>query len=231
MTHVLAAEGGYQVFTLHGGEWAILIGSALTAILAVIVGFVLMRSVLAEDEGTPTMKEIAKAIQDGAWAYLKRQFRTIGLILVPLAAVVFADPQARARLDAIVHPLVRARATEVAAAAAPDTVVVHDVPLLVETGQAVHHGGLAGAGRAHDRGEPPRGQVEVDTAQGVHQGVTPPVGLGEAAGPRGDRRGQGCLGHATTLAVGTGDVVGPEVDPVSDQGRSSARPDRPCLVG
>ena len=53
-----------------------------------------------------------------------------------LAAVVFADPEARRRLDAIVHPLVRARATEVAAAAPPDAVVVHDVPLLVETGQA-----------------------------------------------------------------------------------------------
>ena len=53
-----------------------------------------------------------------------------------LAGVVFADPEARRRLDAIVHPLVRARATEVAAAAPPDAVVVNDVPLLVETGQA-----------------------------------------------------------------------------------------------
>jgi len=53
-----------------------------------------------------------------------------------LAAVVFADPEARGRLDAIVHPLVRARATEIAAAAPPDAVVVNDVPLLVETGQA-----------------------------------------------------------------------------------------------
>ena len=53
-----------------------------------------------------------------------------------LAAVVFGDPAARRRLDAIVHPLVRARAAEVAAAAPPDAVVVHDVPLLVETGQA-----------------------------------------------------------------------------------------------
>jgi dephospho-CoA kinase len=53
-----------------------------------------------------------------------------------LAAVVFTDPEARRRLDGIVHPLVRARATELAAAAPPDAVVVHDVPLLVETGQA-----------------------------------------------------------------------------------------------
>ncbi|MEI4270922.1 dephospho-CoA kinase [Klenkia sp. LSe6-5] len=53
-----------------------------------------------------------------------------------LAAVVFADPQQRARLDAVVHPLVRARAAELVAAAPPDAVVVQDVPLLVETGQA-----------------------------------------------------------------------------------------------
>lgn len=53
-----------------------------------------------------------------------------------LASVVFADPAARARLDAIVHPRVRARAAELAAAAPPGSVVVQDVPLLVETGQA-----------------------------------------------------------------------------------------------
>jgi dephospho-CoA kinase len=53
-----------------------------------------------------------------------------------LAALVFVDPAARARLDAVVHPLVRARAAEQVAAAPPDAVVVQDVPLLVETGQA-----------------------------------------------------------------------------------------------
>ncbi|HKE75738.1 MAG TPA: sodium/proton-translocating pyrophosphatase, partial [Acidimicrobiales bacterium] len=89
MVHLLAAEGGYQDFTLRGGEWFILIGSALTALLAIAVGFVLMRGVLAEDDGTPSMKEIAKAIQEGALAYLRRQFRTIGFILIPLAVVVF----------------------------------------------------------------------------------------------------------------------------------------------
>ena len=53
-----------------------------------------------------------------------------------LAAVVFADPEARRRLDGIVHPLVRSRAAELVAAAPPEAVVVQDVPLLVETGQA-----------------------------------------------------------------------------------------------
>ncbi|MFM8971108.1 MAG: sodium/proton-translocating pyrophosphatase, partial [Actinomycetota bacterium] len=89
MTHLLAAEGGYQEFTLAGGEWAILIASALTAVLALLVGFGLMRGVLAQDEGTASMKEIAKAIQEGAMAYLRRQFRTIGLILIPVAVIVF----------------------------------------------------------------------------------------------------------------------------------------------
>jgi len=56
-----------------------------------------------------------------------------------LAAVVFADPAARARLDGIVHPLVRARAAELVSAAPPDAVVVQDVPLLVETGQAASY--------------------------------------------------------------------------------------------
>src|SRR5690606_42007574 len=67
------AEGGYQEFTLRGGEWFVLIGSALTAVLALAVGFFLMRGVLASDQGTPKMVEIAKAIQEGALAYLRRQ--------------------------------------------------------------------------------------------------------------------------------------------------------------
>ena len=56
-----------------------------------------------------------------------------------LAAVVFSAPEARARLDAIIHPLVRERAAHVAAAAPPEAVVVHDVPLLVETGQGTSY--------------------------------------------------------------------------------------------
>ncbi|HJR25076.1 MAG TPA: sodium-translocating pyrophosphatase [Acidimicrobiales bacterium] len=89
MTNVLAAEGGYQEFVLQGGEWAILGFSGLAALIAIAVGFILMRGVLAADQGTPKMIEIALAIQEGAWAYLKRQFKTIAVILVPLAAIVF----------------------------------------------------------------------------------------------------------------------------------------------
>ncbi|HET6636046.1 MAG TPA: dephospho-CoA kinase [Streptomyces sp.] len=53
-----------------------------------------------------------------------------------LGAVVFADPDRLAALNAIVHPLVAARSAELEAAAAPDAVVVHDVPLLAENGLA-----------------------------------------------------------------------------------------------
>jgi K(+)-stimulated pyrophosphate-energized sodium pump len=87
--HILAAEGGYQEFHLGGTEIFWLLFAVATAILAIIVGFSLMRGVLASDQGTDKMKEIAGAIQEGALAYLRRQFKTIGIILIPLAAIVF----------------------------------------------------------------------------------------------------------------------------------------------
>ncbi len=49
-----------------------------------------------------------------------------------MAAIVFADPAARALLNAIVHPRVAAGSAELLAAAAPDAVVVQEIPLLVE---------------------------------------------------------------------------------------------------
>jgi len=53
-----------------------------------------------------------------------------------LAALVFGDDAARMALERIVHPRVRSRAAELEASAPPGAVVVHDIPLLVETGQA-----------------------------------------------------------------------------------------------
>jgi dephospho-CoA kinase len=49
-----------------------------------------------------------------------------------VASIVFADAEALARLNAIVHPLVGRRMLEVAEAAGPGDVVVYDVPLLAE---------------------------------------------------------------------------------------------------
>ena len=53
-----------------------------------------------------------------------------------LGSVVFADAAARKRLEGILHPLIRARAAAIEAGAGPGALVVHDIPLLVETGQA-----------------------------------------------------------------------------------------------
>lgn len=50
--------------------------------------------------------------------------------------LVFGDAERRRALERIIHPRVRARAAEIEAAAPAGALVVHDIPLLVETGQA-----------------------------------------------------------------------------------------------
>jgi K(+)-stimulated pyrophosphate-energized sodium pump len=89
MSQILATEGGYQNFELGSSEWFWIAFSAVTAVLAILVGFGLSRLVMKADQGTPKMIEIAKAIQEGASAYLRRQFKTILVILIPVAAIVF----------------------------------------------------------------------------------------------------------------------------------------------
>jgi dephospho-CoA kinase len=82
----------------------------------------LAREVVAP--GTPGLAAIADAFgaamigPDGA------------LDRAALAAVVFADPLARKTLESITHPLVRSRFAEIQGRAAPDAVVVNDIPLL-----------------------------------------------------------------------------------------------------
>jgi dephospho-CoA kinase len=53
-----------------------------------------------------------------------------------LAGMAFSDPRATERLNAIMHPLIRAEAARQLTAAQDAPVVVYDMPLLVETGQA-----------------------------------------------------------------------------------------------
>ncbi|MCB1271890.1 MAG: sodium-translocating pyrophosphatase, partial [Microthrixaceae bacterium] len=85
----MLAEGGYQEFSLAGQEWFWLVFCAAVAVIALVVGWAMMRGVLAKDAGSEKMNEIAGAVQEGAMAYIKRQFRTILIIVVPLAVVVF----------------------------------------------------------------------------------------------------------------------------------------------
>ena len=59
-----------------------------SAVLALIYGIITIRSVLSASPGTPRMQEIAAAIQEGANAYLNRQYTTIGLVGIVVFAIV-----------------------------------------------------------------------------------------------------------------------------------------------
>ncbi|MHA6762166.1 sodium-translocating pyrophosphatase [Streptacidiphilus sp. PAMC 29251] len=72
------------VLTSEGRTIVIIV--AVIALAALGVAWLLVRQVLAADEGTDSMKRIATAIQEGANAYLARQFRTLGVFA---SAVVF----------------------------------------------------------------------------------------------------------------------------------------------
>ncbi len=102
MLHVLAAEGGYQVFDLAGRDTALLVISLAIGIVSLVVAYALMRGVLAADPGSEAQQEIAGFIHEGAMAYIKRQFRTIAFIVVPLAVVVFVTSVALKKPDGTV---------------------------------------------------------------------------------------------------------------------------------
>jgi len=89
LPHLLAADGGYQAFSLGGAERGWLVFALATGIVAIATALYLMRGVLAADTGTAKMREIADAIQEGAEAFLRRQFKTIAIIVVPLFVLVF----------------------------------------------------------------------------------------------------------------------------------------------
>ncbi|MDX6347641.1 MAG: K(+)-stimulated pyrophosphate-energized sodium pump [Streptomyces sp.] len=64
---------------LTDGNRNLVLVIAVVAIAALALAVVLVRQVLSADEGTDSMKEIAGAVQEGANAYLARQFRTLGV--------------------------------------------------------------------------------------------------------------------------------------------------------
>lgn len=105
-----------------------LVATELAARGAVIIDAdVLAREVV--DPGTPGLAAIVERFGTDVLTADGRLDRPA------LGRIVFADPVARRDLEAIVHPAVRRRAAELEAAADPDAVIVHVIPLLVETGQ------------------------------------------------------------------------------------------------
>ncbi|HEY5331509.1 MAG TPA: sodium-translocating pyrophosphatase [Acidobacteriaceae bacterium] len=75
--------------SLNGND-AIWLWIALgVGVLALIAAFVLAKVVVAGDTGTPEMRVISDAIREGAEAFLARQYRTIGIIAVVLAIIIF----------------------------------------------------------------------------------------------------------------------------------------------
>src|SRR5690606_22477115 len=78
--------------TLAGCDYAIVGVVAVGALAALAIGFVLLREVLAAGEGTSKMQDMGRAVQEGATAYLTRQFRTIGIFAGVVFVLLFALP-------------------------------------------------------------------------------------------------------------------------------------------
>ena len=80
------------VVDLTGTNYLIVAAVAVVALVALLVAGLLVREVLAADEGTDNMKEIAAAVQEGAAAYLARQFKTLSVFGVIVFFVLFLLP-------------------------------------------------------------------------------------------------------------------------------------------
>ena len=80
------------MLTLDTSSIVIVSVIVLIALAALAIAAVLRGQVLAAGEGTPAMQSIATAIQEGARAYLRRQFRTLGLFAVIVFALLFLLP-------------------------------------------------------------------------------------------------------------------------------------------
>jgi K(+)-stimulated pyrophosphate-energized sodium pump len=80
------------VVTLSGGNLVLVIIVALIALGALAMAYMFRQEVLAAGEGTDNMKNIAHAVQEGANAYLARQFRTLAVFAVVAFLLLLALP-------------------------------------------------------------------------------------------------------------------------------------------
>jgi len=107
--------------------------STVSAILDELGAVVVDADVLAREAVAPGTEGLAEVVE----AFGPGVLTADGALDRPaVGAIVFADEARRRVLEGIIHPRVRARAAEIEAAATPGSVVVHDIPLLTETGQA-----------------------------------------------------------------------------------------------
>src|SRR6202044_1262994 len=91
MSRLLAA-GTAPTATVSGSNltWVVIV--AVIGLLALGVAGALVKEVLAASQGTQRMQEIARAVQEGANAYLRRQFRTLSVFVVILFFVLLLLP-------------------------------------------------------------------------------------------------------------------------------------------
>ncbi|MEV4417614.1 sodium-translocating pyrophosphatase [Catellatospora sp. NPDC049609] len=87
---ILAAPGGELALT--GKNVSYVIVAAVIALVALGFAAALVKSVLATGKGTNKMQEIAGAVQEGASAYLFRQFKTLGIFVVLAVILLYILP-------------------------------------------------------------------------------------------------------------------------------------------
>jgi K(+)-stimulated pyrophosphate-energized sodium pump len=81
-----------QDVTVAGTDLTYVTVVAIIAVLSLAMGLYFRRQVLAADEGTEGMQEIAQAVQEGAAAFLTRQFKTLAIFVVLVFFLLLALP-------------------------------------------------------------------------------------------------------------------------------------------
>ena len=88
----LIRAAGATPLTLAGTNLTLVVVVAVIAVVALVMGVVFRRQVLAADPGTAKMQEIGQAVEEGAHAYLARQFKTLSVFVVVVFFLLMALP-------------------------------------------------------------------------------------------------------------------------------------------